>query len=134
MFRQEVGSPGSTRKNYPRPPHTSCCKYQTNVVAQCWIHKTPTICFYSLMQRPIMLSSTINKTYKPNMSLDQVKWPEKQEQDWSICAVMFYFNYTCRVKKKKKSTKNIMKQRPSLLFTHSQYNFTSYLHAQILWR
>lgn len=34
----------------------------------------------------------------------------------------------------KKSTKNIMKQRPSLLFTHSQYNFTTYLQAEILWR
>ena len=26
-----------------------------------------------------------------------------------------------------------MKQRP-ILFTHSQYNFTIYLHAEILWR
>lgn len=58
------------------------------------------------------------------------------EKHHNFCAVMFYFNYTCRVKKmeKKTTTKNIMKQRPSLLFTHSQYNFTTYLHAQILWR
>lgn len=38
------------------------------------------------------------------------------------------------MEKKTTTTKNIMKQRPSLLFTHSQYNFTTYLHAQILWR
>lgn len=66
-----------------------------------------------------------------SIKLNLTSW--KKDSKASTCAVLFYFNYTCRVTKKKKIQQKRMNWWP-LLFTHSQYNFTTYLHVWILWR